>query len=67
MQVEAKRKGLDKLRMRDINHLIADVCSETMKTGRLNLAAKWSGSFSTPPWPLRNRRTQKQVNLSNRC
>lgn len=31
MQAEAKRKGLDKLKMREINRIIAEVRSETRK------------------------------------
>ena len=32
IQAEAKRKGLDKLKMRDINRIIAEVRSESRKT-----------------------------------
>jgi prevent-host-death family protein len=34
IQAEAKRKGLDKLKMPDINRIIAEVRSEPRKTGK---------------------------------
>lgn len=40
IQAEAKRKGLDKLNMRDINRVIAEVRSETRKSRATKPAVK---------------------------